>query len=49
MLDEGLINEMKKDLPEKIKTVFISSVAGIGITELKDILWKELNKDLNAG
>ena len=44
MLDEGLINEMKKLLPEKITTVFISSITGQGIDELKDIIWRELNK-----
>ena len=43
MLDEGLIEEMKKELPEKIAVVFISSVTGRGIDELKDVLWKELN------
>ncbi len=48
-LDPGLIEEMKKELPEKVPTVFISSVSGQGIDELKDILWKELNKpDSNA-
>lgn len=44
MLDAGLIEEMKKELPAGIKSVFISSVTGMGITELKDILWAELNK-----
>jgi GTP-binding protein len=44
MLDEGMIGEMKKLLPEKIKHVFISSITGQGIDQLKDILWKELNK-----
>ncbi len=44
MLDEVMIREMKKELPEKVKTVFISSVTGQGIDELKDVLWKELNK-----
>ncbi len=40
--DSELISEMEKDLPD-IPYVFISSVAGTGITELKDILWKTLN------
>jgi GTP-binding protein len=43
MLDEELIEEVKADLPKDIETVFISSVAGLGITELKDILWKRIN------
>lgn len=44
MLDEELTAEMKKNLPE-IPSVFISSVAGIGINELKDLIWRELNND----
>lgn len=43
MLDEELIAQMKKDLPTDIKTLFISSVSGAGITELKDLLWTEMN------
>ena len=42
MLDEELINEMRKDLPD-IPAVFISSVSGQGITTLKDMIWKILN------
>jgi GTP-binding protein len=48
MLDEGLIAEMKKELPEKMKSVFISSVTGYGIDALKDLLWSELNKGADA-
>ncbi len=44
MLDAELIKEMRKDLPKDIKSVFISSVAQMGIEELKDMLWAELNK-----
>ncbi len=47
MLDEELMNEMKKELPQGIKSVFISSVSGLGIEKLKDILWEELNKEEN--
>ncbi len=46
MLDDELIAEIKKDLPE-IPCVFISSVINMGLTELKDILWEELNKETN--
>jgi GTP-binding protein len=46
MLDTGLIEEMKKEVPGEIRSVFISSVSGMGISELKDILWRELNKPL---
>lgn len=43
MLDQDLVKEMKKDLPKGIKSIFISSVSGLGIDNLKDVLWKELN------
>ena len=43
MLDEELKNEIKKELPKGIETLFISSVAQQGLTELKDTLWKMLN------
>lgn len=43
MLDEELKAEIKAELPEGIETLFISSVAQIGLTELKDKLWSMLN------
>jgi GTP-binding protein len=43
MLDEELTNELRKDLPE-IPRVFISSLTGLGITTLKDMIWRELNR-----
>jgi GTPase len=43
MLDEELTEEIKKELPEGIETLFISSVAQQGITELKDLLWKYIS------
>lgn len=45
MLDEELIEALSEELPEGIPHVFISSITGMGITELKDLLWKELNKE----
>ena len=47
MLDEELIAALKKELPKGIETVFISSVSGMGITELKDLIWTEINKESN--
>lgn len=44
MLDKELQDEMSKELPNGIPTIFISSVAQKGLDELKDILWKEINK-----
>lgn len=43
MLDDELMAEIAKNLPP-IETVFISSVAQIGLVELKDKLWKLLNE-----
>ncbi|MEE0910319.1 MAG: GTPase ObgE, partial [Bacteroidales bacterium] len=45
MLDEEMINQMKANLPQGIKTVFISSVSGKNIDKLKDLIWETLNKD----
>ncbi|MBP5725055.1 MAG: GTPase ObgE [Bacteroidales bacterium] len=43
MLDDELKAEIAKNLPP-VETVFISSVAQIGLVELKDKLWKLLNE-----
>ena len=44
MLDDDLIEEMKAHLPEGVKSVFISSVAGLNIAKLKDMLWSALHE-----
>ena len=43
LLDEELTNEIKAELPD-IPYVFISAVTQKGIMELKDMLWKEINR-----
>ncbi len=43
MLDSELKDGIEKELPENIPHVFISSVTGQGLSELKDLLWKTLN------
>ncbi|MET2986187.1 GTPase ObgE [Aureibaculum conchae] len=43
MLDEELKNEIKKELPKGIDYLFISSIAQVGLSELKDKLWLMLN------
>lgn len=45
MLDEELMDEMKQLLPEDLPTVFISSISGLGVNQLKDLIWSELHKD----
>jgi GTP-binding protein len=43
LLDDELKTEMRRELPEEIPTVFISSVTNGGILELKDLIWKHLH------
>lgn len=44
LLDEELIKAIEKELPKSIPHIFISSVTGKGLVELKDLLWKVLNE-----
>ena len=47
LLDDELIEMLKPSLPEGVPTVFISSVTGFGLQELKDLLWQEMNSESN--
>lgn len=47
MLDDELTEEIKRTLPDDVPHVFISSVTGQGITELKDTLWRAITDDSN--
>lgn len=44
MLDDELLEEMKFHLPEGIPSLFISSVSGLNIARLKDLLWEALQR-----
>ena len=44
MLDEELKEEIAKELPTDVPSLFISSVVQHGLTELKDLIWKKLNE-----
>lgn len=44
LADEEIEKEVRKALPKKISTVFISSVSGQGLKELKEKLWEALSK-----
>ncbi|MFN4853717.1 MAG: GTPase ObgE [Bacteroidota bacterium] len=48
MIDAELEKLMKRTLPKKIPYVFISSVSGKGIPELKDLLWNTIEADKHA-
>jgi GTP-binding protein len=43
MLDDELKEAIRKELPKNVPFVFISSVANQGLTELKDLIWKNLH------
>lgn len=43
MLDDELRAELKKDVPTELPVIFISSATNQGITELKDLIWKNLH------
>jgi GTP-binding protein len=45
MLDEELINDIKKELPPNVPHIFISSLTNKNLTELKDLLWRVLNEE----
>ena len=47
LLDEELIDMLRETLPDDLPVVFISSVTGFGLTDLKDVLWAELNAESN--
>jgi len=47
MLDDELMTEIRKVVPNNIQTVYISSISGLGISELKDLIWTEINKESN--
>ena len=45
LLDDELKMGLEQNLPEGMPHIFISAVANIGLNELKDIIWVELNKE----
>jgi GTP-binding protein len=44
MLDDELKAAIKKELPKKVPHIFISSITGYHLSELKDLLWNTLNQ-----
>lgn len=44
MLDDELMEALEEDLPQ-VPHIFISSITGYNIVQLKDLLWRELNAD----
>jgi len=44
LLDDVMIQQMKKTLPKGVPAIFISSVTQQGIEQLKDMIWTVLNE-----
>jgi len=44
MLDQELIDAIEKELPD-VPHVFISSITGLGLIKLKDMIWTEINRE----
>lgn len=47
LIDEELMAMLEPGLPPDIPHVFISGVSGLGLTQLKDLLWNTLNSESN--
>ncbi len=47
LIDEDAIASLRETLPDGVPCVFISSITGMGLAELKDVLWDELNQKSN--
>lgn len=47
LIDNELISLLKEDLPADVPVVFISAATGMGLDELKNIIWRELNSESN--
>ncbi|MCB0782526.1 MAG: cbb3-type cytochrome c oxidase subunit II, partial [Flavobacteriales bacterium] len=43
MLDQELMEQLRTELPKEVEHVMLSSVAGLGLEELKDRLWRKLH------
>jgi GTP-binding protein len=44
MLDDVMIEQMRPSLPSAIPAIFISSVTGMNIDRLKDMIWEQINQ-----
>ena len=47
LIDETQKKQLKRQLPRNVDAVFISSVIGLNVDELKDKLWKMLNSQVD--
>ncbi|MBR6416763.1 MAG: GTPase ObgE [Bacteroidales bacterium] len=47
IVDEKTMDKIEESIPEDVPYIFISSVTGYGIPELKDALWDMLNENID--
>lgn len=47
LIDQELMAMLEDSLPKDLPHVFISGVSGLGLQQLKDVLWKELDSESN--
>ncbi len=47
LIDDELKEMLKEELPTDLPVIYISAVTGDGLTQLKDMLWEELNSESN--
>lgn len=47
LVDSELMEMLKAELPDDLPVVYISSITGYGLQELKDLLWEKLNSESN--
>lgn len=47
LIDQELMDMLESSLPQDLPHVFISGVSGLGLQQLKDVLWKELDSESN--
>ncbi|MBR1889169.1 MAG: GTPase ObgE [Alloprevotella sp.] len=45
LIDEELMRLLEEELPTDVEHVYFSAVSGYGVDRLKDLLWKNLDKD----
>tara|TARA_B100001093_G_scaffold433844_1_gene431012 strand:+ start:1039 stop:2043 length:1005 start_codon:yes stop_codon:yes gene_type:complete len=48
LLDQELMDELKEEFPEDVKTICISSVSQSGLISLKDEIWKMIHHGLDS-
>ena len=48
MMDEVMLKQLKRTLPRTLDTIMISSVSGMNIMELKDLIWSKMTESYDG-